>query len=72
VKVSRGTATISNAAGGEITYNWGTADTNTAGDYEAEVEVLWNDGKPETFPGGQNGTDDASGYWPIRIKDDIA
>jgi hypothetical protein len=45
---------------------------NTAGDYEAEVEVLWNDGKPETFPGGRNGTDDDTGYWPIRVKDDIA
>lgn len=72
VKVSRGTATISNAAGGEVTYTWGATDTNTAGDYEAEVEILWNDGKSETFPGGISGTDDSTGYWPVRIKDDIA
>jgi hypothetical protein len=72
VKISRGAAVISNAAGGEITYSWGTADTSTPGAYEAEVEVVWNDGKSETFPGGTSGTDDATGYWPIRIKDDIA
>lgn len=72
VKVNRGSATISNAAGGEITYSWGTADTSLAGDFEAEVEVTWNDGKTETFPSGVNGTDDATGYWPVRIKDDIA
>lgn len=72
VKVNRGTAAITNAAGGEITYSWGTADTNTAGLFEAEVEVIWNDGKPETFPGGINGTDDGTGYWPVRIKDDVA
>ena len=71
-KVNRGSATITNAAGGEVTYAWGTADTDTAGDFEAEVEVIWNDGKPETFPSGLNGTDDATGYWPVRIKDDIA
>lgn len=68
VKVSRGSATISNAAGGEVTYAWGTADTATAGDYVAEVEITWNDGKPETFPGGPAG----GSYWEITITDDIA
>lgn len=72
VKISRGSAAISNAAGGEVTYTWGAADTNTAGDFQAEVEIVWGDGKSETFPGGLNGTDDATGYWPIRVKDDIA
>lgn len=64
VKVSRGTASISDAAAGEVTYNWGTADTNTVGTYEAEVEIVWGDGKPETFPN--------NGYWEIEIGDDIA
>lgn len=72
VKVSRGTATISNAAGGEVTYSWGTADTNTAGTFHAEVEIAWNDSKPETFPGGPSGTEDGTGYWEILISDDIA
>lgn len=68
VKVSRGAATITNAAGGEVTYAWGTADTNTAGEFEAEVEIIWNDGKPETFPGGPAG----GSYWEVTITDDIA
>lgn len=67
-KVSRGSATISNAAGGEVTYQWGTADTNAAGDFLAEVEVIWNDGKPETFPGGPTG----GKYWAVTVTQDIA
>jgi hypothetical protein len=75
VKVSRGTCSITDAANGEVTYAWGTADTNTAGAYEAEVEVLWNDAKPETFPGGPSGGDEGTtntSYWAITITDDVA
>lgn len=64
VIVSRGTCSVTDAAGGEVTYSWGTADTTTAGTFSAEVEVLWNDGKPETFPNDS--------YWEIIITDDIA
>lgn len=64
IKISRSPGTITNAATGEVTYIWGTADTDTVGDYEAEIEVAWNDGKPETFPN--------NGYWDITITDDIA
>jgi hypothetical protein len=72
VKVSRGTCSITDAANGEVTYSWGTADTNTVGTYQAEVEVLWNDGKPETFPGGTSGGDDGTAYWEVVVADDIA
>jgi hypothetical protein len=68
IKCNRAGAVISNAAGGEITYNWSTADTNTVGNYVAEVEVTWNDGKAETFPNGPT----AGSYWEITITDDIA
>lgn len=64
LKVNRAGALITNAAGGEVTYNWGTADTATVGSYEAEVEVMWNDGKPETFPNDS--------YWEVIVYDDIA
>jgi hypothetical protein len=64
VVVNRGAATISDANSGEVTYNWGTGDLNTAGAYEAEVEVTWNDGKAETFPN--------NGYWDVIVVDDIA
>jgi hypothetical protein len=68
VKVNRGSAVITNAAGGEVTYSWDASDTDTPGSFEAEVEVLWNDGKPETFPGGPA----AGGYWDVTVTDDIA
>ena len=64
VKITRGSATISNPVGGEVTYAWGTADTNTAGEFQAEIEITWGDGKPETFPNND--------YWTISIVDDIA
>lgn len=62
VKVN-GTATISDAANGEVTYTWGTADLDTAGVYDAEVQVTWTGGAIETFPNG--------GYNRIRVVDDI-
>lgn len=66
-KVTRGAATITNAVAGEVTYQWGTADTNAAGAYLAEVAIIWNDGKQETFPGGP-----ASGkYWEVTITEDV-
>ena len=66
-KITRGTANISNPATGEVTYQWGTADTDTAGSYLAEVAIVWNDSKQETYPGGP-----ATGnYWPITITADV-
>lgn len=64
LKINRGSATITNAAGGEVTYTWGTADTDTAGAFESEVEITWNDGLKETFPN--------EGYWDVTVVDDIA
>lgn len=66
-QILRGSASITNAAGGEVTYQWGAADTDTSGDFNAEVEVIWNDGKPETFPGGPAG----GSYWEVVITDDL-
>lgn len=66
-KITRGAASITNAAGGEVTYQWGTADTNAAGSYLGEVAIVWNDGKQETFPGGPA----AGKYWAITITEDI-
>ena len=68
VVVSRGAGTITNPAQGEVTYQWGTADTSTAGTFHAEVEVAWGDGKPETFPSGPT----SGPYWEVIITDDIA
>lgn len=68
IRVNRGTAQITNATAGEVTYLWGTADTTVTGNYDAEIEVLWDDLKSETFPGGPTG----GSYWTVIITDDIA
>jgi hypothetical protein len=64
IKINRGSAAITSAAAGEVTYSWGTADVNTAGNFEAEMAIVWNDGKEETFPNDS--------YWEVTITDDIA
>ncbi len=64
IKVNRGAGTITNGTAGEVTYKWGTVDLDTAGTYDAEVEVTWNDGKVETFP--------SDSYWEVIVTDDIA
>lgn len=43
-------ATVTNAAGGQVQYDWGTSDTATAGTYYAEFEVTFASGKKQTFP----------------------
>jgi hypothetical protein len=63
-KINRGSATITTPASGIVTYSWGTADVDTVGTYEAEMEIVWGDGKAETFPNDS--------YWTVEITDDIA
>jgi len=43
-------ATVLVAASGTVEYRWAAGDTDDAGQYYAEWEVLWNDGTTETFP----------------------
>lgn len=65
--INRGTASITNPSTGEVTFQWGTADTSISGTYSTEVPIIWNDGRQETYPGGPStGT-----YWTVLITDDI-
>lgn len=72
--IARGSAAIAgknytgNPTSGEVTYQWGATDTQTPGSYQAEIEVIWSDGKSETFPGGPGG----GNYWDVTITQDIA
>ena len=65
VKVNGGAmGVVGNAANGRVKYSWSASDTDTAGTYEAEVQVTFSNGAIRTFP--------PSGYVLIQIKDDIA
>ena len=48
---------VSPRTSGMVRYAWEDEDTDTAGEYRGEVEVVWNTGKSETFPG--------EGYIPL-------
>lgn len=62
--VKSGAATAVNAAGGIYRYDWAVGDTDVAGTYNAEFEVLWTTGaKPETYPN--------SGYLKVNITGDL-
>ncbi len=50
VKIDRAACAIVDGALGVVQYDWQTADTDTAGVYEAEFEVTYSDGSIETFP----------------------
>jgi hypothetical protein len=50
------TAVIEDVLLGKVRYDWQTADTATTATYRAEVEVTWNDGNKQTFPGGDYST----------------
>lgn len=49
---------------GEVTYTWLSGDTDTAGIYLGEFEVLWPNSKTQTFP--------SKGYVVLEIEEDIA
>lgn len=45
-----GTGSLISAAAGTMKYQWVAADTDTAGDYLAEFQVTFGDGRILTFP----------------------
>jgi hypothetical protein len=44
------TATVVDGEAGLVRYNWQAADTDTAGEYLAEVEITFADDTVQTFP----------------------
>jgi len=47
-------ATITDAVSGTVSYQWVTADTETAGTFDAEFEVTFSDGRIETYPNNKH------------------
>jgi hypothetical protein len=48
---------------GKVRYSWAAGDTDLNGVFNSEVEVLWPDDKPQTFPGG--------GYFQVKVVNDL-
>jgi hypothetical protein len=48
---------------GQVTYTWQGTDTDTAGKFQGEFEVVWASGKRETFPNDS--------YFIINIHADL-
>lgn len=61
-KVARGAMTILDAPAGKVKYSWVSGNTNTAGDYLAEVEI-GTPGGPFTSPN--------TSYISISIVEDL-
>ncbi len=51
------------ATKGVVSYAWAPGDTDIAGDYQAEFQVTWPTGKPQTFP--------ARGHVTVTIEKDL-
>ena len=43
-------AIIVSAEDGQVRYDWGSTETDTAGVFNAEFKILWNDGRQQTVP----------------------
>jgi len=56
IKVNRILATINDAKGALVSYSWASRDTDTAGSYNCEWEILWNNGTQQTVPSDMNDT----------------
>lgn len=48
---------------GLVTYDWQAGDTDTVGQFDAEIEVTWPTGKPQTFPANQ--------YFTVDVQKDL-
>jgi hypothetical protein len=63
-KVDGADATVTDAAGGVVQYDWEAADVDAAGTYIAEFRVIAADGKPKSYP------DD--GFITVTVKNGLA
>jgi hypothetical protein len=63
LRVNASAATIEDAESGKVSYAWTAGNTGTAGDYEAEFQVIYAGGGKQTFPGRN--------YISVHIIDDI-
>lgn len=55
--------TVTDAVNGVVSYQWITADTNVAADYNAEWQITYGTGKQQSFPD--------PGYLLVRVTTDL-
>ncbi len=58
-----GVATVVDAAAGIVEYQWAEGDTDTAGRFDTEWEILWATGLKQSFPG--------EGYGTVNVLPDL-
>jgi hypothetical protein len=63
IAVNKGAMTFVDKPTGVVEYPWGATDTAASGDYNVEVEVDWG-GETQSFP--------STGYFSVKISDDLA
>lgn len=63
ISVDRTAAVITATGTPTVQYTWQASDTATAGLYEAEFRVTYDDGAIETFPN--------NGYIAVRVGEDV-
>ena len=63
IKINKEAMVLVDAAEGIVEYRWSAGSTDTAGSYNAEVEVDWGAGITQTFP--------SKGYNVITIYEDL-
>lgn len=63
VKITSGVVTILSSTLGQVRYGWSAANTDTAGNFEAEFQVTFSGGGIQTFP--------SDTYIDVIITDDV-
>ena len=58
-------------AQGRISYQWGPANTSSAGLFNTEFQITWNDGGIETVPNDAIPANNGLPYYVIEIKEDL-
>lgn len=61
--VNAAAAIVGTATAGVVQYAWSAGDTDTAGEYLAEFEVTFLDGRKASFP--------SDGYTRVRVLPDV-
>lgn len=51
---------------GKVKLDWQGLDTDTVGDFNAEIEIMWPGNRPQTFPAQK-----ALKYFKIRVLNDL-